>query len=120
MKKLYEKAKTKLIGFIKWLWRECKDWHTLALLAVVCAVLGLPVWLGYLLGFIFGWEWAFVVATAMWAFWMLPGAPFFALSVSITLAIKRVYEKRQRKKRKTISDTASSGKSRDKEDDKRK
>jgi len=99
MRKLYEKAKQKLINFIKWLWRECKDWHTIALLGVVCAVLGLPVWLGYLLFLIFGWEWAFIVATAMWAFWMMPGAPFFALSVSITLAIKRIYQKRQRKRK---------------------
>ena len=96
MKKLYCKIKKKITNFIKWLWRECKDWRTVLLFVAVCAVLGSTVWLGYLLGFIFGWEPAFVVATATWAFWMLPGAPFFALSVSVTLAIKRLFEKRRK------------------------
>lgn len=99
MKKLFLKIKKTVINFFKWVWSECKDWRTIVLLGFVCLVLGLPVWGGYLLSLIFGWEWAFVVASVVWAFWMLPGAPFFALSVSITLAIKRVYEKWTEKKK---------------------
>lgn len=98
MKKLIAKAKKKLIEFFKWLWAECKDWRTLALLGVVCLVLSLPIWLGYLLGFLFHLEWAFWVSTVLWGFWMLPGAPFFAVAVSVTLAIKKIYEKKQEKK----------------------
>jgi len=98
VKKLWNKIKTAVVHFVKWLWSECKDWHTLALFGVVCLVLSLPVWLCYLLGFIFHWEWAFWVATAIWGFWMLPGAPFFALAVSITLGIKRLWERKQEKK----------------------
>lgn len=98
MKKLWNKSKTTVLHFVKWLWAECKDWHTLALLGVVCLVLSFPVWLGYLLGFIFHWEWAFWMSTVIWGFWMLPGAPFFALAVSITLGIKRLWERKQEKK----------------------
>ena len=95
MKKLYLKIKKTVIDFIKWVWSECKDWRTLVLLGVVCLVIGLPVWCGYLLALIFHWNWAFWVASVCWAFWMLPGAPFFALCVSITLALKRTYEKKR-------------------------
>ena len=91
------KLKDKGIEFLKWVWKEVKDWRTLVLLAVVCVVVSLPVWGCYLLGYIFKWEWAFWVATAMWGFWMLPGAPFWALSISITLAIKKIYQKKKAK-----------------------
>ena len=100
MKKLIGLAKEKLITFFRWLWSECKDWHTIALLGFVCLALGSPVWVCYLIGFIFDLEWAYVVATVVWGFWMLPGAPFVALSVSITLFIKRMWERAQRKKTK--------------------
>ena len=105
MKKLFGLVKEKTIEFFKWIWHECKDWHTIMLLGIVAAVLGLPVWCGYLLGFIFGWEWALIVASVMWGFWMLPGAPFFALAVTITLAIKRGFEKKQEKEEKVAKDS---------------
>lgn len=107
MKKLFTKAKQKLIEFFKWVWSECKSWHTLVLLGVVCLVLSLPIWLGYLIGFIFDSSWAFWFSTVMWAFWMLPGAPFFAVAVSITLAIKKIHEARQAKKEKKLQAQAS-------------
>lgn len=100
MKKLFQFVKNKIISFFRWVWEECKDWHTIVLLAIVCLVLGLPVWGGYLIGFVFGYKWAIAVATVVWAFWMLPGAPFFALSVSITLIIKRLLGKSRRKVKK--------------------
>ncbi|MBQ8409431.1 MAG: hypothetical protein IJY39_11285 [Clostridia bacterium] len=103
MKKLFLKIKSTVVNFFKWVWRECKDWRTIALLALVCIVIGSPVWVGYLLGILFGWEWAIVAATVAWGFWMLPGAPYFALCVSVTLAIKRIYQ-RWRKKKETPRD----------------
>lgn len=99
MKKLFAKSKAKIITFLKWVWMECKDWRTIVLLGIVCLTLSLPIWLGYALGFIFKWSWAFWVATAVWGVWMLPGAPFFALAVSITLGIKRLYDKRHKNKK---------------------
>ena len=93
MKKLIRKIWNKAKDFLLWVWHECKDWKTLVLLGIVCLVVGLPVWGGYLLFLIFHWKWVFWVASICWAFWMLPGAPFFALCVSITLIIKKIYEK---------------------------
>lgn len=98
MKKLIKKIVAKVKDFLKWIWAECKSWHTLVLLGCVCLVLSLPIWLFYALGFIFDWAWAFWVATAVWGFWMLPGAPFFAISVSVTLAIKKIFEKAKERK----------------------
>ena len=99
MKKLIVKLLNKTKDFLLWVWHECKDWKTLILLAVVCLVVGLPVWGGYLLAMIFHWEWAFWVASVCLGFWWLPGAPYFALCVSITLVIKRLYERITKKRR---------------------
>ena len=115
MKKLIKKIWNKARDFLLWVWHECKDWKTLILLGVVCLVIGLPVWGGYLLFLVFHWKWAFWVASICWAFWMLPGAPFFALCVSVTLIIKKIYEKivnkrleRRRKARgETVEETAA-------------
>jgi len=105
MKDFFKKIITAFKNFLLWLWQECKDWRTIVLLTIVCIVLGSPVWVGVLLGFVFGFEWAFVMAAVVWAFWMLPGAPFFALSVSITLAIKKIFKKRfDKTKKQTPSD----------------
>ena len=95
MKKFFKFLINKGINFVKWLWRECKDWKTFVLLVIVCLVIGFPVWGGYILYFITGWEWALIVATALLAFWWLPGAPYFAVCVAVTLAIKRFFEKRK-------------------------
>lgn len=97
MKRLFNWAKKKLIDFVKWLWQECKDWRTFVLLVIVCVVIGSPVWGGYLLYFITHWEWALIVSTALLAFWWLPGAPYFAVCVAVTLAIKRFFERRAEK-----------------------
>lgn len=85
IKKLIKKG----IDFVKWVWRECKNWQTILLFGVVCAVIGLPVWSGGLLYLIFGWKWALAMAVACLAFWWLPGTPFLVLSLTVTLAIKR-------------------------------
>ncbi len=92
MKKLFNKIINTFKTFFKWVWKECRDWRTFALLVIVCIVMGLPVWGGYLLALLFHWKWAFVVATAVFAFWWIPGMPFFALAVSVTLGIKKVWE----------------------------
>ena len=85
IKKLIKKG----IDFVKWVWRECKNWQTILLFGVVCAVIGLPVWSGGLLYLIFGWKWALAMAVACLAFWWLPSTPFLVLSLTVTLAIKR-------------------------------
>lgn len=92
-KSLFIKWKDKLIGFCKWVWEECKDWHTLALLFAVVVIMYTPVWGGYLLHIIFKIKWGSVVATAYMAFWAGPFTPFFPLCIAITFSIKKLYEK---------------------------
>ncbi len=99
MKRIIKKIWNAAIRFVKWIWSECKSWKTLLLFGVVCLVLGAPVWVCALIGLLFHWEWAIIAAAALWAFWMLPGVPFFALSLSLTLGIKRIYETKILRKR---------------------
>ncbi len=102
MKKLLNKIISTFKNFFVWVWKECRDWRTFVLLVVVCVVLGSPVWVGYLLTFLFGWKWSFIMASAVFAFWWIPGMPYFAICVSVTLTLKRIGEavgaKRRRKK----------------------
>ncbi|MBE6557575.1 MAG: hypothetical protein E7661_00955 [Ruminococcaceae bacterium] len=116
MKKFIKKMIGKGIEFLKWLWAECKDWRTLVLLGIVSLVLSSPIWIFYALGFVFNWSWAFWVATAIWGFWWLPGAPFFAIAVSVTLAIKKIFEKVKEKKLRNAEKTEDDRDEENKED----
>lgn len=93
MKKLFKWMIDTVIKFFKWVWRECRNWQTVLLLGIVCLVVGSPVWVCGLLWVVFGWAWAGVVCAALLAFWWLPGMPYFGVCVSITIIIKRVYQK---------------------------
>ena len=83
----------KIKSFLYWVWQQCKDWRTVALLCVVVVVVYSPVWGGFLLQALFGWKWAGVAASAVLLFWAGPMTPFFPLCVAITLAIKRFFQK---------------------------
>ena len=90
--KLWEKVK----AFFRWIWKECRDWRTVVLLIAVVAVVYSPVWVGYLLKLIFGWNWAAVMATAVLLFWAGPFTPLFPLCIALTLTIKKWWEKRKK------------------------
>lgn len=92
-RKLWEKVKS----FFRWILDECRDWRTVVLLIAVVAAVYSPVWVGYLLKLIFGWQWAAVMATAVLVFWAGPFTPFFPVCVALTLAIKKWWEKRKKK-----------------------
>lgn len=98
MKRFFNWLKNKIVNFLRWIWQECKTPSTLLLLLLVVIVVYSPVWVGYVLFFIFGWKWALVLATACLAFWLGPFSPFFVLCVSITLAIKKIFSKLKKKK----------------------
>lgn len=90
--------KEKVINFLSWLKEECKDWRTFVILICVIIVMYFPVWGGYLMYFIFKWNWSLVMANIMLAFWAGPITPFFPIAIAITLAIKRIiriYKKRK-------------------------
>lgn len=96
--------KSRLQKFWQWiklkakkLWRyiksEIKDVKTFIIFGIVVAVVYSPVWLCYILYFIFKWKWCFVVASSCLAFWAGPFTPFFPLCIAITLGIKRILRK---------------------------
>lgn len=93
IRKKLRRLKRKLIRFIMWILRECKNWQTVLLLLIVAAIIQLPTWGGFLLYFIFGWQWALAVGTIAAIFWAGPFSPFWVLAVTVTLAIKRMFEK---------------------------
>ena len=86
-KKLWEKTK----NFFKYIWSECKDWRTVALLVLVVIVIYSPVWVGYLLFFLFKWKWCLAASSAVAAFWAGPFTPFFPLCITITFALKKLF-----------------------------
>ena len=99
-KKLFEKIKNKFINFCKWVWNECKDWHTLVLFIIVVIVMYTPVWGGYLLYFLFKSKWAMGVASTYLVFWAGPFTPYFPLCIAITLGIKKLFDKFKSKRDK--------------------
>lgn len=80
--------------FKKWCittWHQLDNWQTLILFIVVCLVIYSPVWVGYILYFIFKWKWALIMATGVLAFWAAPFTPFFPICMAVTLAIKKFF-----------------------------
>ena len=84
--------KEKIYKCLKWIKNECKDWKTLIILICVIAVIYSPVWVGYLLYFIFRWNWCLVMATVTATFWFGPFTPFFPICISITFTIKKIMQ----------------------------
>ena len=92
-KKWLNRLKRKLIRFIMWIIRECKNWQTILILLVVATIIQIPTWGGFLLYFIFGFEWALAVGTIAAILWAGPFSPFWIVCVTVTLAIKKLIEK---------------------------
>lgn len=100
-RELKRKANKMCRDFVKWIWEQCKDWKTVALLGVVSLVMYSPALAGWAAGAILGWDWAWISATAYAAFWIGPFSPFFGIAVAITLFIKRtvqlIFKKKEQK-----------------------
>lgn len=101
MDKLRRKWNKMCREFLRWIWSQCKDWKTVVLLVVVAIVMYSPAIVGWVLFFIFGWNWGWITATAYTAFWLGPFSPFFAICIAITLSIKRLMQVIARKKNKS-------------------
>ena len=82
--------KERIIRFLRWIWEQCKDWHTVVLLIFVIIVMYFPVWGGYMLYGMFGWGWCAAAASAYMLFWAGPFTPFFPLCIFITLSLKKL------------------------------
>ena len=85
---------------LEWLKRECKDWRTFAIFIIVLVIMYSPVWLGYLLYYIFNLKWCMVMATVVLTFWAGPLTPFFPLAIAVTLFIKKIMKIKKNRKEK--------------------
>ncbi len=84
---------------LEWLKEECKDWKTLVVFICVLVIMYAPVWLGYLLYYIFKIKWCMIMATAFLTFWAGPLTPFFPLAIAITLSIKKIMKIKKKKQK---------------------
>lgn len=85
-----------------WIFYNIRDWRTAIIFVIVCIVVSSEVWVPYLLAFIFwnneGWRIGLLgFASACWLFWLGPGTPFIVICISITIAIKSLFNKRKEK-----------------------
>ena len=94
--------KEKIYNFFRWLKNECKDWTTAFILIWVIAIVYFPVWGGYLLYAMFGWNWCAVMASSAAIFWLGPFTPFFPLCIAITLTIKKIMQIKKRENNEEI------------------
>jgi hypothetical protein len=80
----------KEVKLFEWLKEECKDWRTILIFFIVCVIMYIPTWGGYLVYFIFKPKVALTVASVYAAFWLGPFTPFIGIAIAITLVIKKI------------------------------
>lgn len=91
-------GKTK--GLVRRILSQLKDKTNIIIFIIVLTVVSCEVWVPYLIALITGDEWWFAVGSVCWAFWLAPGTPFLALCIGITVGIRKIYDKIQKKKGK--------------------
>lgn len=78
----------------EWLFMTLKDWRSWLIFLGCVTVTSCTVWVGFILFWIFGWEWALAMATGSLFFWnCVPCTPFIAINLFLTILIKGVAEK---------------------------
>lgn len=86
-----------------WIFDNIKDWRTAIIFLIIFLLVSSEVWVSYLLAFI-SWGTTFSktmlgVASACWAWWLLPvGSPFMLICISLTILVKGVFNKIRFKK----------------------
>lgn len=88
--------KNKVVNFLKWILKECKDKKTIIILLFVIIIMYFPVWGGFVLGGWLKWQWCYAVASAYALFWAGPFTPFFPVCIAITLGIKKLITKKHK------------------------
>lgn len=87
MKRFISKQWIKLKNLFKYIWKELKDWNTLLLFGIVCAVFYFPVYGFIIFGFVFQNSWWYRIATAV--FWAYVGpVPYWPICITTTLILK--------------------------------
>lgn len=81
-----------------WIWNNIRDWRTAVIFVLTFLAVSSEVWVPYAIAFMF---WnneplrisMLSVATACWLFWLGPGTPFLVIVISLTIAIKALFDK---------------------------
>lgn len=81
-----------------WVFYNIRDWRTALIFTVVFVLLSSEVWGPYLFGLIFHNNWLIGIGTACWLFWLGPGTPFMVICISITIAVKEIFNIREKNK----------------------
>ena len=81
-----------------WLFVNIRDFHTFIIFLIVVLVVGVEVWLPYLLFFITGNGWFLGIASACLLFWWGPGTPFMLICIFLTIWVKGIFNKIKHKK----------------------
>ena len=76
-----------------WIWKELRDWKTIAIFGFVVAVIGIEVWLPILLGIILNNQWLIGIGVVCETFWLMPFTPFIPICIAITAFIKSILRK---------------------------
>jgi hypothetical protein len=105
MKKFFKKIWGYILKPFKWIARNCKDWRTFVIFAIVYIVLSSEVWVPYIIALCVGLSTPAGIAlsgfaTACFIFWQLPGTPFLLICLGATAGIKTLWDKHRKKKLK--------------------
>ena len=76
-----------------WLFYNIRDWRTAVIFVITFLVVSSEVWAMYLLYFITKNAWFLGIGSACWVFWLGPGTPFLPLCIGITIGIKSIFNK---------------------------
>ena len=82
-------------GFLSRLASALKDWRNWVIFALIYAVMISPTWVGWLLYFITKDAVHLTYSSAYMAFWALPLTPLIPLCIAITLAIRKLINKKR-------------------------
>ncbi len=88
-----------------WIWINIRDYRTAIIFVIVFIIVSSEVWVPYLIGAIFWNNEAlrismFSFGSACWLFWLGPGTPFLVVCISLTIAVKGIFNKIKARKNK--------------------
>jgi len=86
-----------------WIWNNIRDWRTAVIFVIVFLAVSSEVWVPYLIAFI-GWNneplriSMLSAGSACWLFWLGPGTPFLVIVISLTIAVKGLFDRLHQRK----------------------
>ena len=88
------------VRWLRSLGRALRDGETYILFLLVMGVFCAPIWCGFALHRLVGWEWCGRLARGLMAFWTGPFLPFFPACVGMTFFLRQKLKNKRKQKRK--------------------